>query len=229
MTGVALATSSVQRRYRAGSVHEIVAVDRITLAIDPGSFVALIGPSGSGKSTLLALLGALDRPTAGGVRFGDRDLAGCSDVELARVRRRMGFVFQSESLIPRLPAWENVSYPLVARGVGVSRRRELAESLLDRLGLASRSAAFPEELSGGEQQRVAVARALVGSPEVVFADEPTSQLDTESADRTSELLREIHVEGTTLVVATHDPALIESATRVIALENGRVVDDRVET
>ena len=228
MSGMALATTSVERRYRTGSAHEIVAVDRVTLEIEPGSFVALTGPSGSGKSTLLALLGALDRPTGGGVRVGDRDLAGCSDVELARVRRRMGFVFQSESLIPRLAAWENVSYPLVARGVGLSRRRELAESLLDRLGLVSRAAAYPEELSGGEQQRVAVARALVGSPEVVFADEPTSQLDTESADRTGKLLREIHSEGTTVVVATHDQALVEWATRVIALEDGRVVDDRVE-
>jgi len=140
----------------------------------------------------------------------------------------MGFVFQSESLIPRLSVWENVSYPLVAQGVGGPRRRQLAESLLDRLGLASRFGALPEELSGGEQQRVAVARALVGSPEVLLADEPTSHLDVESAERTYELFREVHSQGTTVLVATHDPALVGSATRVVSLEAGRVVDDRTD-
>ena len=226
MTGVPLATSNLERRYRAGSSHEIVAVRDISLEISSGSFVALVGASGSGKSTLLALLGALDRPTSGTVRFGDQELSGCSDVELARLRRRMGFVFQSESLIPRLPAWENVSYPLVAQGVGEPSRRQMAESLLDRLGLASRFEALPEELSGGERQRVAVARALIGSPEVLLADEPTSHLDAESAERTCALFREVHSQGTTVVVATHDPELVESATRVVTLEAGRVIDDQ---
>ncbi|GIT29294.1 MAG: peptide ABC transporter ATP-binding protein [Planctomycetaceae bacterium] len=226
MTAVPLASSNLERRYRPGSSHEIVAVRDVSLEISSGSFVALVGASGSGKSTLLALLGALDRPTSGTVRFGDQELSGCSDVELARLRRRMGFVFQSESLIPRLPAWENVSYPLVAQGVGEPSRRQLAESLLDRLGLASRFEALPEELSGGEQQRWRWRGLLSVHPRCCW---PTNQRRTSMRNRPNgraRVFREVHSQGTTVVVATHDPELVESATRVVTLEAGRVIDDQ---
>ena len=226
MTAVPLAISNLERRYRVGSSHEIVAVRDVSLEISSGSFVALVGASGSGKSTLLALLGALDRPTSGTVRFGEQELSGCSDVELARLRRRMGFVFQSESLIPRLPAWENVSYPLVAQGVGEPSRRQLAESLLDRLGLASRFEALPEELSGGEQQRVAVARALVGSPEVLLADEPTGNLDTTTAHEIIDLLQQLNKDrGITTVLVTHEAEVANRTRRIIRFRDGLIESD----
>ena len=224
MTGNALAVEQLSKHYRAGTREEVRALQDISLAIPPGSFVALVGPSGSGKTTLLSLLGGLDRPTAGSVRFGGRELAACSDVELARLRRRMGFVFQGLSLVSGLPAWENVTYPLVPRAVSSRERLRLAADVLTRLDLADKVQTPPEELSGGEQQRVAVARALVGTPEVIFADEPTSNLDRASAGELAGLLSEIHAEGTTLVISTHDADLIQSASLVFTLEEGRLVD-----
>ena len=224
MTNSPLAVEQLSKHYRAGSRDEVRALHDVSLTIPAGSFVALVGPSGSGKTTLLSLLGGLDRPSAGSVRFGDRELASCSDVELARLRRRMGFVFQGLSLVSRLPAWENVTYPLIPRGVSSGERRRLAEDVLTRLDLASKFETPPEELSGGEQQRVAVARALVGTPEGIFADEPTSNLDRASASELAAVLSEIHAAGTTLVISTHDADLIASASLVFTLEEGRLVD-----
>mgnify|MGYP003310286126 CR=1 FL=1 len=191
--------------------------------------LVLSSPSGAGKTTLLSLLGGLDRPTAGSVRFGGRELAACSDVELARLRRRMGFVFQGLSLVSGLPAWENVTYPLVPRGVSSRERLRLAADVLPRLDLADKVQTPPEELSGGEQQRVAVARALVGTPEVIFADEPTSNLDRASAGELAGLLSEIHAEGTTLVIK-HGPTYEVLASNV--LDDGfdaspAIVDDEI--
>ena len=194
----------------------------VSLAIAQGSFCVLTGPSGSGKTTLLALLAALDRPTAGQVLVDGRDLAACSDVELARVRRRMGFVFQSFALIPRLPVWQNVTYPLIPRGISWPARFEVARSLLSRFGLADKLSNGPEELSAGEQQRVAVARALAGQPEILVADEPTSNLDRATAGTLTALLREFHLSGKTVLVSTHDSELVSLATTVCKLEAGRL-------
>jgi putative ABC transport system ATP-binding protein len=208
--------------YRQGSRAEVRAVDGVTLAVAAGSYVAATGPSGSGKSTLLALLGALERPTRGEVLFDGRDTTKLSDAERTRTRRRMGFIFQSFALIARLCVWENVTYPLIPRGVPRPERYRRAVELLTRLGLGDRLAARPEELSGGEQQRVAVARALAGEPEVLIADEPTSNLDPQTAEVVATLLRERHSRGTTILVASHDPRLIASAEVVYEMQSGHL-------
>jgi putative ABC transport system ATP-binding protein len=208
--------------YRAGSTAEVRALQDVSLEVPAGSFTLLTGPSGSGKTTLLALLGGLERPTRGQVLFAGRDLSACSDVELARLRRRMGFVFQDFALVPGLPAWENVTYPLIPRGVSRAERFRRARELLGGFGLADKLAARPPELSGGEQQRVAVARALAGRPEVLLADEPTSNLDEESGRAVVDLLRQAHGEGTTVVVSSHDPRLVAVAARVCELGAGRL-------
>ncbi len=208
--------------YRAGRPGAVRALRDVSLEVPAGSFTLLTGPSGSGKTTLLALLGGLERPTRGQVLFAGRDLGACSDVELARLRRRMGFVFQDFALIPGLPVWENLTYPLVPRGTSRAERFRLARDLLGGFGLADKLLARPRELSGGEQQRVAVARALAGRPEVLLADEPTSNLDEESGRGLIDLLRQAHGEGRTVVVSSHDPRLTGVATRVCDLEAGRV-------
>jgi putative ABC transport system ATP-binding protein len=217
-----LETQAVSRYYRAGTRSEVRALHEVSLAIEPGQFVLLTGPSGSGKTTLLALLGALDRPTHGQVHFEGRNLSGCSDAELARVRRRVGFVFQGFSLLPGLPAWENVTYPLIARGVPRGRRRQRAADLLGELGLAEKIEARPGELSGGEQQRVAVARALAGEPAVLLADEPTSNLDATAGLALLAILASLHRQGMTLVLSSHDPTVLPLATVVCELEAGRL-------
>jgi ABC-type lipoprotein export system ATPase subunit len=208
--------------YRTGSGTEVRAVDDVTLAVPAGSFTLLTGPSGSGKTTLLALLGGLERPTRGQVLFAGRDLGSCSGAELARLRRRLGFVFQDFALIAGLPVWENVTYPLIPRGVARAERYQRAKELLSRFGLADRMLARPRELSGGEQQRVAVARALAGRPEVVLGDEPTSNLDADAGRAVIELLRQAHGDGLTVVVSSHDPRLAAVATCVCELQAGRL-------
>ena len=213
----------VSRVYRAGAGTAVHALTDVTLAIPRGAFAALTGPSGSGKTTLLALLGALERPSRGQVLCDGRDLAGCTDVELARMRRRMGFIFQDFALIPGLPVWENITYPLIPRGVRRAQRRATARALLERLGIADKLDAWPAELSGGEQQRVAVARALAGSPEMVLADEPTASLDPAAGQDLMALLQELQRGGTTVIVATHDPQLAALATVPHTLAAGRLV------
>jgi putative ABC transport system ATP-binding protein len=208
--------------YRAGSRAEVRALDEVSLCIEPGSFVVIRGPSGSGKTTLLALLGALERPTRGEVLFHGRSLTACSDVERARCRRRIGFIFQNYALIAGLPAWENVTYPLIPCGVPRAQRQRIAVDLLSRLGLGDRLAALPEQLSGGEQQRVGVARALAGQPSLLIADEPTSNLDPESGAALVAMLRELHGQSKTLIVSSHDPRLLDAADTVHRLARGRL-------
>ena len=208
--------------YRTGGGRETRALDGATLAVGRGEFAAVAGPSGSGKTTLLAVLGALERPTRGGAWFDGKDLGRCSDVELARLRRRMGFVFQDFALIPNLSAGDNITYPLIPRGVARAERRRRAEEWLGRFGLAGKFGVRAGSLSGGEQQRVAAARALAGRPEVVIADEPTSNLDAEACDTLRTVFRELHAEGRTLIVASHDAQVIALATRVVELEAGAV-------
>jgi putative ABC transport system ATP-binding protein len=216
-------TRGLCKYYKAGSQAEVRAVDDVSMRIARGDFVVLAGPSGSGKTTLLALLGALERPTRGQVFFDGRDLGPLSDVELARVRRRLGFVFQDFSLLPALPAWENITYPLIPRGLPRRQRFELAGTLLTQLGLADKLLVHPRELSGGEQQRVALARALAGQPEALLADEPTSNLDRESAQTLLELLRKQHEQGTTVVVSSHDADIVKLAGAVHELRLGALI------
>jgi putative ABC transport system ATP-binding protein len=210
---------AVSKSYGTG----VQALKDVSLSVAAGSFIAITGPSGSGKTTLLALTGALDYPTKGTVFFDGRDLGRCSDAERTRVRRRMGFAFQSFALISRLAVWENITYPLIPRGVPRVERYRIAVELLTRLDLANRLMALPEELSGGEQQRVAFARALAGDPEVLIADEPTSNLDPQTAEVVAMMLRERHARGATVLVSSHDPKLLAAGGSVYRMEAGRLL------
>jgi putative ABC transport system ATP-binding protein len=205
----------------------VQALDALDLTINQGEFVAVFGPSGSGKTTLLQLLGALDRPTSGSIRFEGRALERLGDSALAEFRlRAIGFVFQQFNLIPTLSAAENLEAALAPLRMPRSERRDAAEKQLDAVGLRPRAHHLPTQLSGGEQQRVAIARALARSPRVVLADEPTGNLDTRNGELVMELLARLHGElQVTLVLVTHDEWMAERADRVLRLADGRLVKD----
>jgi ABC-type lipoprotein export system ATPase subunit len=222
---ILLETRNLSKLFRKGTTRQVTAVDGVSLIIARGTFTVLTGPSGSGKTTLLALLGALERPTAGQVIFADRDLSICSDVELARLRRRMGFVFQDFALIPGLSVEDNITYPLIPRGFSRGARRTLARSLLARFDLEAKLFALPADLSGGEQQRVALARALAGDPELLLLDEPTSNLDPEASRFALSILRELHAQGRTIILATHEAQAIAFSSQVHELDKGRLKVD----
>ncbi len=215
----------VERTYRLGGDVQVRALRGVSFAVERGAHVAIQGTSGSGKSTLLNLLGALDRPTAGEIRFLGRDVQTMDDAELAELRnRRIGFVFQSFHLLSRLSALDNVELPLVYRSSTRRDRRRRAEEALASVGLADRVSHRPTELSGGQQQRVAIARAIVTEPELVLADEPTGNLDTATGDDILDLLGALHRErGTALVVITHEAEVAARAERIIELRDGEVV------
>jgi ABC-type lipoprotein export system ATPase subunit/ABC-type antimicrobial peptide transport system permease subunit len=211
------------RQYHLGST-EVNALKEIDLEIDQGEFVALVGPSGSGKSTLLNLLGGLDRPTSGEICFLDLSLHFASEEELTAHRRHnVGFIFQTFNLLPTLTALENVALPLMLSGVGLSEREQHAQELLGRVGLEHRLDHRPPEMSGGEQQRAAIARALVNNPKVILADEPTGNLDSATGAEVMRLLQELNVErGVTLIVVTHDPEIAAYADRIVHLRDGEI-------
>jgi putative ABC transport system ATP-binding protein len=218
-----LRCESLTRSYASGG-REITVLRDITFELEAGGFLAVTGPSGSGKSTLLGLLAGLDRPTRGRVVLDGRDLAALTEDERARVRAEaVGFVFQSFHLIPTLTARENIQVPLELRGEDA---RDRAEELLGRVGLGDRGHHYPAQLSGGEQQRVAVARAFAHRPKVLFADEPTGNLDAANGQNVVALLGELNRElGTTLVLVTHEPDLAARARRVIRLRDGALAFD----
>lgn len=217
-----LEAQGVWKVYHAGKRNERRALEDVNVTVTRGSCIVLTGASGSGKTTLLALLGALDRPTRGRVLLDGRDLGTCSEAELARTRQGMGFLFQDFALIANLPIWENVTYALVPRGVTRGERHELARQLLTRLELGDRLTARPHELSGGEQQRVAAARALAGDPAILLADEPTSNLDARTAETLVSLLHELHRAGKTIILSSHDPRVLRLAGHICTLEAGRL-------
>jgi putative ABC transport system ATP-binding protein len=223
MPEAVLHSQSLSRTYRSGG-RDLTVLKDITFSLEPGGFLAILGPSGSGKTTLLGLLAGLDRPTSGTVELDGTDFGALSEDQRARLRReRIGFVFQSFQLIPTLTARENVEVPLELRGTPDAER---ANQLLDRVGLAGRGHHYPAQLSGGEQQRVAIARAFIHSPTVLFADEPTGNLDGATGHRIVELLFGLNREqGTTLVLVTHDPELAGRAGRIIRLADGVLVSD----
>jgi putative ABC transport system ATP-binding protein len=218
----------VRKTYRSGSPHGPVfeALRGIDVQIDEGDYVAVIGPSGSGKSTLMNLLGCLDTPTEGTYRLGGEDVSTMTEAQLAEVRnRRIGFVFQQFHLLASLPAWRNVELPLTYAGVPRAVRRERAVAALERVGLADRVENRPGELSGGQQQRVAVARALVTEPDIILADEPTGNLDSHSTEAVLGLLQELHEQGRTVVVITHEHEVAERAQRNLVIRDGLITDD----
>jgi putative ABC transport system ATP-binding protein len=207
--------------------HDVVhALDGIDLTVDGGEFLGITGPSGSGKSTLLHLLGGLDRATEGHIWVHDRDLAAMDENELATYRRReVGFVFQSFHLIPTMTALQNVEFPMYFARVPPRERRERAMELLERVGLADRWNHRPAELSGGEQQRVAIARALANDPLIILADEPTGNLDSRTGAEVMNFLQKLNAEGRTIILVSHDPAVIAYTRRRIRLLDGRIVGD----
>ncbi len=219
----ALAAESVVREFGEGE-SAVRAVNEVTISISPGEFVALVGRSGSGKTTLMNLLAGLDRPSSGKVWFEGRELSQMPERDLVGLRRnRIGFVFQSFGLIPLLSAFENVELPLHIAGVSWRDRRRRANEALDLVGLTGRSGHRPYELSGGEQQRVAIARALVADPSVLFADEPTGELDSVTGQTIGGIMRDIGASrGVTVVTATHDLLLADMADRRLQMADGRI-------
>lgn len=219
-----LIAENLEKSYRSGG-RPLAALRNVSFTVEPGETVAIVGPSGSGKTTLLGLLAGLDRPSGGRVLLDGTDLGALSEDGRAKLRReKIGFVFQSFQLIPTLTARENVAVPVdLAGGTGGAAR---ADELLERVGLGGRGHHYPTQLSGGEQQRVAVARAFIHRPSILFADEPTGNLDAATGERVIELMTELNREiGTTLVLVTHDPDLAGRARRIIRLADGAVVSD----
>lgn len=201
----------------------------VDLSIEKGEFTSIVGPSGSGKSTLLNIIGTLDVPTSGKVFIDGVDTSMLKDKELADLRnRKIGFVFQAFNLVPRMSSLMNVSLPLIARGISKIEREEMALDMLERVGLLDKALKRPTELSGGEQQRVAVARALVTNPSIVLADEPTGNLDTKNTIALTELLKELNEKlGTTFIIITHNPEVWKRTRKVLYLKDGKIVKEKL--
>jgi putative ABC transport system ATP-binding protein len=215
---------NISKTYSRGEAGTVEALQAISFQIGPGEFVAVRGASGSGKSTLLNIVGCLDQPSSGSYRLDGEDVADYGDKQLSRIRNaKIGFIFQSFNLLPRTTALENVEVPMVYRDGRVDRRRALAA--LERVGLAARAHHFATQLSGGEQQRVAIARALINSPTLILADEPTGNLDANAGREVMRLLEDLHSEGRTILLVTHDDAIAASASREIRLCDGKIVSD----
>ncbi len=220
-----IAVRNLQKTYQMGNTL-VKALQSITMDIRRNEFVALMGPSGSGKSTLMNLLGCLDTPTSGDYILNGTNVSTMTDSELAEVRNKeIGFVFQTFNLLPRLSALENVALPLVYAGASKSARLSRAAEVLESVGLADRMDHKPNELSGGQRQRVAIARALVNSPSIILADEPTGNLDSKTSIEIMGIFEEIHEQGNTVILVTHEPDIAEHAHRVVRLKDGLIESD----
>jgi putative ABC transport system ATP-binding protein len=214
----------VSRIYLMGE-EELHALNDVSEVIDAGEYVAVMGPSGSGKSTMLNLLGCLDRPTEGVYRLDGEEVGSLPEDEVSAIRRhKIGFVFQTFHLVPRLSAAENVAFPMVFAGISRTERRERVAAALEAVGLAKRASHRPAELSGGECQRVAIARAMVMQPQVILADEPTGNLDSAAGRQVMDLLERMNRGGLTLIVVTHDPAIAARAGRALIMRDGSIVE-----
>ena len=210
--------------------NEVRAIDGVNLTIEHGEFVAIIGQSGSGKSTLMNMLGLLDIPTSGKYLLNGKDVDGLTDDELSEIRNKeIGFIFQGFNLVTSLTAVENVELPLVYRGMKKDERHKLAVDALNRVGLSHRLDHLPKQMSGGQQQRVAIARALAQEPAVLCFDEPTGNLDSHSGVEVMKILHELHEEGRTVILITHDNDIANEAQRVIRIQDGQIVSDVINT
>jgi putative ABC transport system ATP-binding protein len=215
----------ITKEYRMGD-QTVRALQGVDLDIARNEMVAFIGASGSGKSTMMNIVGCLDKPSSGEYWLNDRAVATMSGDDLARVRNQeIGFIFQSFHLLPRASAVDNVAQPLIYRGIPLRERLALAAQALERVGLGARMHHRPNELSGGQRQRVAIARALVGKPSILLADEPTGNLDSATSLDIMNLIRELHADGQTVVIVTHEPEIAEQCQRVVRLRDGRVMSD----
>jgi putative ABC transport system ATP-binding protein len=224
-----IASDGVSKTYNPGRADEVRAVDSVTMHVDRGEVLVLEGPSGSGKTSLLSLLACMSRPTSGRITVDGRDVAKLAEAALTQERRRrFGFIFQQFHLIPDLPVIDNVLVPLYPVDIGLAEMRRRAHAALERLAMDGRASRKVRTLSGGEQQRVAIARALVNDPQVVVADEPTAHLDRRLAEELLVILEDIHRDGRTVVIATHDPRVFEHpiVDRILEMRDGRVVGER---
>jgi putative ABC transport system ATP-binding protein len=215
----------INRIFQVGD-QQVHALDNIDLVIQPGEYLSLMGPSGSGKSTLLNILGLLDKPTSGRYLLEDREVTSLSDNEQAKVRgEKIGFVFQSFHLVPRMTAFENVELPLVLAGISPSRRRERVNQILEKLDLTDRAHHRPDQLSGGQRQRIAIARSTIMEPSLLLADEPTGNLDSKSGADVVQVLEQLNADGITLVVVTHDGNVGKRARRRLRMVDGKIIED----
>ena len=222
-----ISLTNIVKRYMMGE-EEIMALAGVDLSIARNEYVALIGPSGSGKTTLMNLLGCLDTPSEGKYILNGRDTSTMNDNELAKVRNQeIGFIFQSFHLLPRMSVLQNVMQPLVYRGIPAAERATLAAQALNKVGLGDRMAHRPNQLSGGQRQRVAIARALVGNPSILLADEPTGNLDSKTSAEIMALFDELHQQGQTVIVVTHEPNIAAHCHRTLRVSDGKIVEDSV--
>lgn len=213
---------ALTKTYGSGD-HQQTVLRGIDLEIQEGEFVAILGPSGSGKSTLMNILGCLDGYTSGRYRFGDKDVTGLSETELSLFRnKQIGFIFQQFNLLPRLSAYSNVELPLIYQRSSKTERQARTKQMLTRVGLGDKLDAFPNQLSGGQQQRVAIARALVTNPSLLLADEPTGALDQANGRQIMELFHDLHAEGKTIIMITHDIDIAREATRIVHVRDGKI-------
>ena len=224
--GTMIALSDVRKFYDMGEV-QVKALDGVSMTIDKGEYIAVMGPSGSGKSTLMNIVGCLDTPTSGSYMLNQRQIANMEDNELADIRNReIGFIFQTFNLLPRMTALANVEVPLIYAGMKRKQRIDMATQALERVGLGDRMTHRPSEMSGGQRQRVAIARALVTNPSIVLADEPTGNLDSRTGEEIMRLFDRLHAEGNTLIVVTHEQHIADHASRMVRLSDGDIVSDK---
>ncbi|PTO97341.1 macrolide ABC transporter ATP-binding protein [Vibrio sp. 10N.286.48.B8] len=217
--------SNIGKHYSNGDT-EIRALDGVDLSIEKGEFLSILGPSGSGKSTLMNMLGCLDKPTEGEYQLDGKNVAALSANDLAGIRnQKIGFVFQNFNLLEYASALDNVALPLVYSGIKAKERRKRAAALLEQVGLGDRLDHKPNQLSGGQKQRVAIARALVNEPQIILADEPTGALDSKSGAEIEALFNQLHAEGRTLIIVTHDNSLAERTKRIVTIKDGKVLSD----
>lgn len=227
MTAPLIKLSKVNKIFQLDEELTFQALKDINLEISKGEFVAIVGPSGSGKSTLMNILGLLDRPTSGSYHLDGMDVSHLKDDHLAKLRnQKLGFVFQSFNLLARTSAEENVALPLIYSGVSALDRIKRARKALDTVGLSDKYKSRPSQLSGGQQQRVAIARALVTNPDIIFADEPTGNLDSKSGAEAMELLKKLHKEGKTVVLITHDTVTAKNAHKIVRVKDGEITSER---
>ncbi len=217
--------TDVYKIYNMGG-NVVNALDGVSFVVEKGEFVAIMGPSGSGKSTLMNILGCLDRPTSGSYMLDGKEVSEYTDDELAETRnKKIGFVFQSFNLLPRMTALHNVALPMVYAGSKENERLQLAQKALERVGLGDRVDHRPNELSGGQRQRVAIARSLVNNPSIIMADEPTGNLDTKSGNDIMQMFKDLNNEGRTIILVTHEPEIAEQAKRTVFVRDGLIVND----
>jgi len=215
--------TNVSKIYKVDEV-TVTALDNVSLKIENGDFISIVGPSGSGKSTLMHILGLLDKPTSGVVKLDGEEVSFKNDVKLASLRnKKIGFVFQSFNLLPRTTALANVELPLIYGGVSAKERHERSKEVLESVGLRQRTHHFPNQMSGGEKQKVAIARALINNPSIVLADEPTGNLDSKSGEEIMSIFKDLHKKGNTIVLVTHDLDIAGMTKKIIRVKDGKIV------